>query len=306
MIIKLTDYLQELKEVVSQYAKYQKVLLVYSGLASNDDIDAIYNEIKGLVIFNKVQIDLFNEDLAGDGYRMIIFLTTGDDMLKVKYNSIDYINVYIPINNEILPFYHLINNNEGYILFKNNDIDVSVYCFLAFHKAINEIFSLKDAKLICWTGDEVSFSLQDSIELLNANVDKIQDFDIEILIKSGLDYSKLCIVELIILNSYKKLVFDIQNNKLSMVDVYKFHKDDVEIVDRLYKTFSNENFLKLIKLNAGKLLKNIEMAKDKILFLINAETFEDDLRVDDLVEKIKIFCVANDDINELYLYNAFN
>ena len=94
MEMQFDDYLKHLKEVVCKFAKYQKLLLVYSNETEDEDVNEIYEAIKDDVIFNKVQCELFRDDLAADGYRIIIFLARGTELNKLKYCSEEFVNVF--------------------------------------------------------------------------------------------------------------------------------------------------------------------------------------------------------------------
>ena len=301
------DYLSNLKELTQKFSKYQKVLLVYSSLASDDEVNSIYEAIRGEVVFNKIQLELFSSELISDGYRMVIFLCSGSELLNINYSSEEFINIYIPLKNEILPFYSLIKSEDrGYILFKNNDLDIFVYCFLEFHKIMFKLYSFKETNIELWTNYNYDdLDLVNSIKALNQNIYKSKMIDIDFIKYFNLDYSTLACVELIILNGYKRLILDIASNCLKMVDVFKFHKDDTFLVDKLYKVFSNTNFIRLLRLNSKSLIKDIDQARERILFILSGrESLEFDL--DDLIEKVKKYCLICDEICELYLYDVFS
>ena len=49
-----------------------------------------------------------------------------------------------------------------------------------------------------------------------------------------------------------------------MVDIYKLHFDNVEIVDKLYKVYESREYIRLLLLNADQLIEDIVKTKERI------------------------------------------
>lgn len=305
MKVFFNDQIENLISLVEKCAKYQKVLLVYSAQATDSKILDIYNAIKDSVIFNKVDSKLFTNDLVSDGYRMIIFLTTGIELTRFKYNTQDFINVYLPINNEVLPFYYIMGDTEGYILFEERAIDLNIYSFLYFHGVLDYLSELKagNSKILL-PAVNTNYSLESSLELLN-NSNLSSFVDLEFIVENDLEYSALSYIHIFILDGLMQFVTSVNNKELQMIDVYKYHGDDNEMIDRLYKIYSNYNYFKLLKLNFNQILNKIGETKRNIIFLIDNSNFSNELNYDDLMNKLKNFCSKKDELIELYLYDIF-
>ena len=72
MKICVENKLQEVKKIILQKAKFQKVMLLFDDSVSNFEIAEIYNEIKEFCVYNQSNISSLKEDEIFDGYRFFI------------------------------------------------------------------------------------------------------------------------------------------------------------------------------------------------------------------------------------------
>ena len=170
MIVKYNEWLLSLKEITEK-VKYQKVLLVYSSMAKDGDITEIYDTIKDNVIFNKVQYECLDKSVVNNGYRMVILLCLGDEVLHLDYSVEDVINVYIPLDNSILPFFYLLGKHrtsqDCFMLIRDNNVDMRLNAHMEFLKFWLDILSLKhNTKHVCLES-HVLLDLRQSIDVIN-------------------------------------------------------------------------------------------------------------------------------------------
>ena len=102
------------------------------------------------------------------------------------------------------------------------------------------------------------------------------------------------------------MITSIKNQNFIIVDVYKSARDDIEMIEKFYKYYNNETFMKLIQLNYNCLYNYCVKTKEKILEFV--KFFEiDNSQLDYLFDKVKTFSKNDTDImGYLYLYNIFD
>lgn len=306
MIVKYNDYLSNLKGLIDN-VKYQKVLLIYSSEATDSDIAEIYDTIKDNVVFNKVQYESLDKDIINNGYRMVILLCSGDDILHLDYSVEDVINVYIPLDNGILPFFYLLRRNSynqnNYILIRDHKADICLNAHIEFLKFWLDILSLKHNTEHLWLEGYSLLDLRQSIDIIsNITVDNY--IDVDIVSRCSLLYQDLVCVELVVLDGYLRLIQDAKLGNLTMIDIYKYHFDDVENVDMYYKVYQDSSFIQYLSLNHDVLIERILGVKDKLkeyLTIISSEN----TNIDTIIESVKEYSKANEELAELYLYDVF-
>ena len=107
MNIRNDDFIFGIKDIIERRSKYQKVMLIYDNNITNADILEIYDKIKELCIFNKLNIDTERDrfDEIFDGYRTIIFFCSANSFLNINVDRTEFINIYVPIDSHVLPFF---------------------------------------------------------------------------------------------------------------------------------------------------------------------------------------------------------
>ena len=304
----------DIKKIVEQKAKYQKVLLVYDETVSNIGIQHIYEMIKELCIFNKVDISS-NEDimsLVNDGYRAVIYICSTDNFLKISINRQDFVNIYLPTDSGLLPYF-LTNTNElensADYLVLNTNIDTSAMCSLYFNKVFNflrNLFTMSSNKIQIEFPSEITNAK--IIEEIESIADSEMFFvDMDIAKKCDISYSSLPLVDYILLTALLTLVRSVKQHSLSMVDVYKSAGEDYALIDRFYAMYNNESLIGLINLNFFYISNMIERTRDKLLEILPACCEYDKQTMDSLMLKIKEYSKQdNGIIGYLYLYNIFS
>ena len=68
MKICIENKLQELKKIVQQKAKFQKVMLIFDESVSNIEISEIYNEIKEFCVYNDNTRTFYDIETLVDNY----------------------------------------------------------------------------------------------------------------------------------------------------------------------------------------------------------------------------------------------
>ena len=73
---------KDLLQIISNKAKYQKVLLIYDNTVSSLQINELYTNIKNLCIFNKMEINSIDENEYFNCYKMLIFYCNTTNLIK--------------------------------------------------------------------------------------------------------------------------------------------------------------------------------------------------------------------------------
>ena len=294
-----------LKDIVLKHAKFQKVLLCYDQNVSFLDIDKIYNSIKEQCIFNKMDTKNLDWQELNNGYKLIIFFCSASSFLNLNVNVSEFVNVFIPTDCGILPFFvdenFNLNSSQNYLILTNSQVDINVLFSVYFNSFYNY---LKD--LLFKQESEITFNLNlneitqlKMLELLNKN--QLEFVDLKFLNKFNLDYSLLPLVDFLLLNAFLLLTNAVHENQLCLVDIYKSFKEEYQQIDKYYALANNCLFKQIVNLNFLS-LKNVLVCSINKL-----KEFLFDIKVDlAVVEKLKNFCKNEENLlNYLYLYNIF-
>ena len=261
--------LKEIKNIVELKAKYQKVMLLFDDNVSNLEIHCVYEEIKEICIFNKADITSFNKEEIFNGYRLIIFYCSAESFLKCNFNKEEFICVFVPTNNSLLPFYlnekNHIESENNYLLTSKSKIDLNLIASVNFNMFYNYL-----KNLIGGQNSIVDFSLNQEITHYNAlnyleNLSENTVFvDIDIIRFANIEYADLILVDLLLVDAFLLLIESVKNQNIMFVDVYKSMKDDCDLIEKFYRLSSNEIFNKLILLNYNLLHKYCVNIKQKL------------------------------------------
>ncbi len=303
------NYLNELKRIVSERARYQKVMLLFDNSIANSELLDIYNSIKEECIFNKLNIENDSMDEVNDGYKLIIYKCQIDSFLKLEFDRRDYVNVYMPSDNYFLPYFldidSILNESNDYLFIPNGIIDTlilpSVY-FNRFQKNIEE--------LSCDRIDKESFSFalsevnQQTLLKVLSHERELMFLDIDIIKKCDLPYRYLSLVDYVLISAYLVMLRAIKTHNISMVDTYKVAKENMSLIDKFYAMSENDILSRIIRLNINKLDILLFRTKSEILEYIDTDFAL--AHLDEVIMKVKEYIKRNDGlISYLYLYNIF-
>lgn len=306
--MEILESLKQVKSIVEERAKYQKVMLIFDEQTSEMEVNSVYEQIKDICVFNKLEI---NQDLNEiyNGYKLIIFCVSATSFLKFNYNIDEFVNVFITKDENILPFY--LNNlnyksaEEKFLCALNPIKDINAIASIKFNKFYNYLselinFQFSSSKFSFFEDFMLNFNSISSI----ANVDENLHFiDIEIAKKTGMDYSKIILIDFILICGFMCVISSINNHTLELVDTYKAMKDDLNLIDKFYALQTNQTFIKIVELNFNFLLSACNKTKQEILNLIS--NF-DEKEIEEVACKIKSYAKETDSIiSYLYLYNIF-
>ena len=131
--------LEEIKGIVADKAKYQKVMLLYDDSFSALEVGEIYATIKELCIYNCKSVEGLDLQELNNGYKLIIYLMSADSYLKLNVKQDEFVNVFIS-SDAILPY--MIDdmnsiNNKDYLLIKNMGLDKSMLSSIHFNNFYN-------------------------------------------------------------------------------------------------------------------------------------------------------------------------
>ncbi len=302
------DFLSNLKQIVEIKAKYQKVMLVYDDLASSVQISDIYEKIKDICIFNKMHTQKFDLTELNDGYKLIIFLLSADSYLRLGMTPNEFVNIFIPLSENVLPFYvdenyNLIKKND-YILLNSNLADICIETSVLFNELFeyfNNLILGKTNKIVFDGAKEIT---QNSLFSL-LTTENLFFLDLKIIKTYNIPLSKLPLVDFMLISALKVMIEGVLGNNLTLVDCYKAFKDDEKLIEKFYALTLNNIFIEIIKLNKLTIKNTLNKIDEHIgniiwSFDVSEKEFED------ILFKLKSFLKnTNCYLSNLYLYNIF-
>ena len=303
---------KEIKNIVQNKAKYQKVMLLFDDNVTNFQIANIYENIKEICIYNQVHINQLDEHEIFNGYRVIIYLCSTNSFLKCRFNREEFINVFCPKDSAMLPYFLSYENKldigENYLFLESSKVDIQMIISIYFNRFYNYF-----KELMHFQNRDVDFSF-DNKEITHYNlINYIENFnkdavflDIEIIKNCNMNYEDVAIVDLLLVNAFLVLIPSIKNKNIMLVDVYKCAKDDEQLINKFYKLYNNDSFENLVTLNYNYLYNLCIKTKQKIIEYLNLVDVDINM-VEEKIEKLKQYSKnSNDIIAYLYIYNIFN
>jgi len=307
--------IKDIVKIINTKAKYQKVMLIHDDSVTNAEILNIYESIKEICIYNQVDISRDSDIYAkvNDGYRVLIFMCGVDKFLSLKIDRYEFVNVYIPTDNSLLPYFldfkMKLRDVEDYLVLNSTAVDVSAITSLYFNKFYNYLRNLVIMKP---NNFDFSFSHEITTNKVLEGLDELKlcefDFsDVELIAKSQISYDRLPLVDYILITALTVLIRAVKTHTLSLVDVYKSAGDDYALIDKFYAMYHNESLIGLINLNFYYLSTAVERTREKILEILTVSYQYDKRELDKLVNQIKAYSKADKGIfGYLYLYNIFS
>ncbi len=307
-IVNYTDYLP-ISNIVQQRARYQKVMLIYDDTVSNTQITEIFKLIKENCIFNSMHISN-NLSEANNGYRLLIFLCSSDSFLKCNLMLEDFINVFIPTDDTMLPYFITkdckLTALDGYLFLKPNRADLNILPSVYFNIFYNYLYQL----CFCQTSDIV-FSFEEFnitqltlIQFLEKVDKNIHFIDVEILKAQNLSYRLLPMVDYVICCAFSCFINSVKQNQLNLVDIYKAVGDNYCLLDKYYAKINNALLYNIVQLNAHCLQNLLDKTINKILIEMPSFSVAE---INEVIASVKNYAKQDDGIlGDLYLYNVFN
>jgi len=302
---------EEIKNIISSKAKFQKVMLLFDDYISNIDIQKIYNSIKEICVYNQCNLKDISEEELNNGYRALIYLCEADNFLKTDFCRNEFINIFCPSDSAILPYClkenNMVDDGDNFIILDSAKMDAGLVCGCYFNQFINyfkRLFSIKHANI------DLQFLSQDitqfNIISMFQNLDKsIQFFDIDIIKKTKIPYSHLVLIDLMVIDAFLLLIRSIKNQSLSIVDIYKADKEDYSLIDKFYALYNNETFVHVVLLNFNSLQTYCNKTKEKILDCLETINLSN-IDFESIKNKIKIYTKQDNGIFAyLYLFDLF-
>lgn len=297
---------KQLRDLVEKHAKYQKVILIYDKYVSHNDIQTVYEQIKEICVFNKMEITNENINEIYNGYKMIIFMCEPESFLSFNMNLEEFVNVFF--SSAILPCCLNAKNTKSdakvFILDEKSKLDKSAFSSLSFNNFYNYL-----ANIYNQTDVEIDFSIgeisnRNLIQKLNLLPDNFEFVDIDILRKSNLNYNFLPIVDFVLTVGFATFFSDIKQHTLLMTDLYKTIKENDVMIDKFYALAHNDAMITMVELNFSAMQNNLKHTNAFVRELINENFTDEDL--DNIINAIKEYsknCTGL--LNYLYLYNVF-
>lgn len=304
----LNNDFSNLKQIVNERAKYQKVMLIFDELTSEIEMMNIYEQIKDLCIFNKMEIS-DNSNEIYNGYKLLIFCVSVDSFLKFEKNIEEFTSVFITQNEQCLPFYLdqncKISSSERYLLLNSNVVDINAVSSIHFNRffsyATNLLYFQFGSVFFDFEQQEITqFNL---LKTLDETSKSMQFIDIQIIKEQNISYTKLNKLNFILICAFLTVINAIATKSFELVDFYKACKNEVQLIDKFYAMQTNQAMLRMVELNYNFLQSSAIKTKEKIICYLNNVS---QTELQNLVSKIKEYSKTNDGlIGYLYLYNIF-
>lgn len=305
------NVIEEVNRLILNRAKYQKVMIVYDDFVSTLVLNNLYSIIKDVCIYNNSHINNLDHNELNNGYKMVVYFCMAESYLEKQIENKDFVNVFCPQDEKLLPFVidkdAKINESESYLLLERKTIDVSMISSLYCNHFINYIQSLINCE-----GSEDLFAISSeykvdfNIESIIEKADKNMVFlDCSILKKYKLDYEKLALLDLILIDAFLVLINSIKTQSLMIVDIYKAGREDYALIDKCFSVVNNDILRNIVLLNYNNLIEYCEIAKQNILDCVSVFTYsqKDYAQV---VESVKQYAKqSNEVLSVLYTYNIF-
>ena len=307
MEIILKNKIKQIFKIINQKSKFQKVLLLYDNSVSNLEINEIHSSIKDLCIFNKMNINDIDEKEFYNGYRALIFLCSPQSMLNIKLNREDFINIYCPTTNFLLPFFcnnHKLLTKDCFIVLNNASIDTTLLSSCYFNNFCINIENLINAQH-SYSSMQISneLTLFSLVDYLNNN--QLVFKDLEIAQESNIDLEYLTLLQLLIINAFILFFSAINNNELSLIDCVKATKHNPDLIDKYFAKVFNNDIYNSIIINYDYLNKMALSTKESILKCLYLKNFTIE-QIDSIINKTKLYLKNCDGIfSYLYLFNIF-
>lgn len=302
---------KKLRAIVEEKAKYQKVMLLFDNTASEKEINEIYELIKDLCIFNKAEISNVSNEIY-NGYRLLIYLCSANSYLMVKFQTEEFVNVFLPTDATILPFClqdYKVNNLNGYLILPEKAIDINVMPSVAFNSFYSYLKNLINQQqgyeeLNFFSYQNLSPNVLQILNLINSQTEFI---DLQILTECGIEYNHLPIVDYLLISAFSVWIEGVKNRCLSMVDVYKVAKDDSNLIDKFYAISTNILTHRMISLNVNCLNTIIEKTKLIVLESLQLIELPTTQEIEQIIDKIKHYAKTSQGLLlNLYFYNVFS
>lgn len=304
--------IKEIKNIVQNKAKYQKVMLLFDDSVSNVEIGEIYMAIKDFCIYNQSNIKEVDENEIYNGYRLVVFYCMVDSFLKCKINTEEFVCVFFPKDNSLLPYFlsktNEIDYAENYLLIENTKVDLSMKISIHFNQFYNYFKNLISGQNQTINYSQINQEIT-QYNVLNCIKEMPKDsffLDVDILKKEDISYEDIIVVDLLLINAFLLLITSIKQQSFMLVDVYKSARDDTVLIEKFYKLFNNETLTNLIILNYNCLHTYCNKTKQRILEFIGFFNIENN-KVENIIKKIKNYSKNDNDLPAyLYLYNIFD
>lgn len=302
------DKFKEIKRIVDNKSKFQKVMVIYDETISNIDIMEIYETVKSDCVFNKIYYKEFDNKEIFNGYRLILYFMQIDNFLKLNFNKEEFINVFIPVDDKYLPYFinnNQLNSEENFLIVDKQKIDLSMISSVNFNLFFNYFKNLLEGN----SGYEFLFKNDFNsitLEKLNEFDEEMFFLDLDLISKEGINYEDLLLVDLLLIDAFIILITSIKSNNYMVVDFYKSLKEDDDLIDKFYKLLNDKTINEVIILNYNCLYNFSLKIKNKLIEIISCMEIDKN-KIETLIKKIKHYSKnSNNLMVYLYLYNIFN
>ena len=299
----------EIKKIIETRAKFQKVMLLFDDSVSEIELLDVYNSIKEICVFNRMDTNSFDIKEINNGYRAIIYMCSAKSFLKLNFDKREFVNLCVVKGKEILPF--CVDNNSVKLqndlyLFTRGVYDVNLIpslSFNSFYNYLKDIVNLKENKSF-----NNVFEKQACLNILDSLKNLSEQFfflDLDIISKTNIELKHLSILHLILLNGFVVILNEIKNKSLTLVDVYKVCREDYVLLNKFYKMVNNDVFYEILNFNYNYLI-NLCVKTKKEIFTMFCDFNLTEKEVENIFLELKSYAKHDCGIvGYLYLHDFF-
>ncbi|MBR1988009.1 MAG: hypothetical protein IKA36_03105 [Clostridia bacterium] len=301
----------DIKNIIKKRARYQKVMLIYDDSVSEIETRDIYELIREDCIYNQSSVSILDKNELMNGYRLIIYYMRGENFLNLGIQTNEFVNVYIPNDKNILPFFiddnFELSDKNDFLILNSIELDnaflTSIYFNRVFNYLNNVIYNME--KLNIYDSIDMDKILQDPINVLKNERINTKFIDLMIIKQTGLYIELLPLLDFVLLVGFELFAKSIREKTFSMIDVYKVAQNDDKKINKYFDIMSNYSMLEVLNLNFHCVSNFIQTNKSYVLkLLIDNYTYE---VVDNVIGCIKEFAKEDDGIlGSMYFYNIFS
>lgn len=301
----------DIKNIVKNKAKYQKVMLIHDESVSNTALRDVYELIKTDCIFNQMSVSNLDMQELMNGYKLVIFYMTGNSFLHLDINLDEFVNIFISTDTYVLPFFVdknlKLSDNKDYLIIENKEIDfslvVSIYFNRVFKAFQNVIFNTNER--MEFLDIEINETKTNLVEILSSQNLDSEFIDLKIIKQTSLDMKRLPVLDFVLLTALELFLKSIKNKSLSMIDVYKVAQNDDKKINIYYEMMNNLALLEVLNLNFNCLINLIKITKEHILEILQYDCLEFDL--DEILTNIREYAKTDEWlIGYMYFYDIFS
>ena len=312
-ILDMKKSLDEVASVVTQKARYQKVVVCIDEQSDMEYIDRLCGMINQNVVLMKYYYNASNIsaffNLVNNGVRVVIYHVSLEHFYQLQTNNNYLLNVFIPQSTFILPYVTNVESMYGdnVLVCDTGKKDYASLCFL-YEMALTNLWN----RLL--RGDDINTSMFKNIDAIaNGKV----DFNYETVnqlncFKSCLDYSFTQLKEqelpyyiYLRICATLKMLENVNKQEEEYIDFYKTELS-MESVSKAYALIVKYDIINTVRINSDNLIKICIAILNRLKIIIKKYFYFKNIKLNKINKIIKNDAKVLNIDNLLYISYIFN